>query len=225
MLGGDRDERADRAGEGRFAGQVLVRLEALPESSQRIVRIAAESGTVARYALLKSVTGLPEDELIEGLRAAVLARILVAGSLVPADELTGRLARHWFAAHDAVKALRIGVRAANDAQRRHAYGEQLHMLERALQLWDRVSDPVRLALPALSLPDGYPRRGHGSDGVGLRGTDAAPASMWSPLRELVDGALATLRTLPEDAQVARVGTMRDAALDCRLDLYDILTTR
>ncbi|GIF98933.1 hypothetical protein [Catellatospora citrea] len=62
-------------------------------------------------------------------------------------------------------------------------------------------------------------------GLWLRGADAAPASMWSPLRELVDGALATMRTLPEDAQVARVGTMRDAALDCRLDLYDVLTTR
>ncbi|GIF98929.1 helix-turn-helix transcriptional regulator [Catellatospora citrea] len=196
-----------RTKSGGLPDMLLMQLEALPESSQRIVRIAAESGAVVRYALLKAVTGRPEDELIEGLRAAVLARILVPepdgsgyrfrhsmvrevvsddllpgeralinrqygqaleadSTLVPTDELTGRLARHWFAAHDDVKALRIGIRAANDAQRRHAYGEQLHMLERALQLWDRVSEPVRQALPALSLPDGYPRRGHGTDGVG-----------------------------------------------------------
>ncbi|RKR86466.1 hypothetical protein BDK92_0696 [Micromonospora pisi] len=61
-------------------------------------------------------------------------------------------------------------------------------------------------------------------GLWLRGADAAPELTWTPVRELADRALATLRTLPVDAQVARVAAMREAALECRPDLYDVLTT-
>ncbi|WP_329100935.1 hypothetical protein OG792_19675 [Micromonospora sp. NBC_01699] len=60
-------------------------------------------------------------------------------------------------------------------------------------------------------------------GLWLRGADAAPEYLWTPVRELADKALATLRALPVDAQVDRVAAMRDAAIDCRPDLYDILT--
>ncbi|GAB3934536.1 hypothetical protein GCM10027614_07720 [Micromonospora vulcania] len=180
---------------------LLERLEVLPETSQRIARVAAESGDVIGYPLLKAVVGLPEDELIEGLRAAVLAQILVSepngseyrfrhslvreavsDSLLPgeralinrqyaevmetdpslarAGELAGRLAQHWYAADDDVKALRMSVGAADEARDRYAYADQLWLLERALQLWERVSEDVRADLPALRLPEGYPRRGH-----------------------------------------------------------------
>ncbi|MFI6761025.1 hypothetical protein ACIBF5_18005 [Micromonospora sp. NPDC050417] len=61
-------------------------------------------------------------------------------------------------------------------------------------------------------------------GLWLRGADAAPEHTWAPVRELADQALTTLRTLPVEVQVARVAAMRDAALDCRPDLYDVLTT-
>ncbi|WP_326557540.1 hypothetical protein [Micromonospora sp. NBC_01796] len=61
-------------------------------------------------------------------------------------------------------------------------------------------------------------------GLWLRGATAAPEDLWTPVRELADRALATLATLPADVQVARVAAMRDAALDCRPDLYDVLTT-
>ncbi|BCB80875.1 hypothetical protein GCM10022251_00020 [Phytohabitans flavus] len=61
-------------------------------------------------------------------------------------------------------------------------------------------------------------------GLWLRGADAAPEYLWTPARELVGQALTFLRTLPVKAQVARVAAMRDAALDCRPDLYDILTS-
>ncbi|GIG02904.1 helix-turn-helix transcriptional regulator [Catellatospora citrea] len=177
---------------------LLSRLEALPETSQRIVRIAAEGGAVVGYRLLKAVTGLPEPDLIEGLRAAVLAQILipdpdgsdyrfrhslvqeaVSGSLLPgelslinrqyaeamqtdttlvrAEELSGRLARHWYAAHNDVEAFRMSVIAADEARDRYAYAEQLWLLERALQLWDRMPDEVHATLPVLRLPDHYPR--------------------------------------------------------------------
>ncbi|MFE0632246.1 AAA family ATPase [Streptomyces sp. NPDC058864] len=182
---------------------LLTRLESLPETSQRILRTAAEGGSVTGYTLLREVAGLPEDELIEGLRAAVLAQVLVpepGGSdyrfrhslvretvsetllpgeralinrryahaleaeptLVPAVELSCRLARHWHAAHDSVKALRMSVTAAEEARHCYAYTEQLWHLERALQLWDRVPDEARAALPAPRCPQTYPRGGPGN---------------------------------------------------------------
>ncbi|MET7400019.1 hypothetical protein ABZS66_41700 [Dactylosporangium sp. NPDC005572] len=60
-------------------------------------------------------------------------------------------------------------------------------------------------------------------GLWLRDVGTAPESLWTPLRELVGTALSTLRALPADAQVARVAALRDAALACRPDLYDVLT--
>ncbi|MFJ5219980.1 AAA family ATPase [Streptomyces sp. NPDC088354] len=55
---------------------LLTRLESLPEASQQVVRAAAEGGAVVGYPLLRAVAGLSEVDLIEALRAAVLARVL-----------------------------------------------------------------------------------------------------------------------------------------------------
>ncbi|MFJ6902960.1 helix-turn-helix transcriptional regulator [Streptomyces griseoluteus] len=140
---------------------LLTRLDPLPEASQRIVRTAAQGGAVIGYPLLKAVTGLPEDALIDALRAAVLAQILVpepngtgyrfryslmreavrasllpgeralinrqyaealeaAPSLAGTQELSGRLAQHWHAAHDEVKASHMTVAAAEEAGNGHA---------------------------------------------------------------------------------------------------------
>ncbi|MEV6326788.1 AAA family ATPase [Streptomyces sp. NPDC051909] len=57
---------------------LLVRVETLPEAAQRVVRIAAEGGSTVGFDLLAAVAGLPEDTLIEALRAAVGANILLA---------------------------------------------------------------------------------------------------------------------------------------------------
>ncbi|MCL6737527.1 helix-turn-helix transcriptional regulator [Streptomyces neyagawaensis] len=57
---------------------LLVRVERLPEDAQRVARIVAEGGSTVEYALLAAVAGLPEDDLIEALRAAVGANILLA---------------------------------------------------------------------------------------------------------------------------------------------------
>lgn len=214
----------DRAGEGldNLRDLLLARLEALPETSQRIVRMAAESSTVIGYQLLKAVAGLPENELIEGLRGAVLAQILVPAphdsgyqfrhslvreavsesllpgeralinreygealeadtSLVQPEELAGLLAQHWYAAHDEAKALCMTVPAADQAWARCAYAERLRLLGRALELWDRVSEDVRGALPALRLPPVYPRRGYTGGGVGPGRLDllaAATTAAW-----------------------------------------------
>ncbi|MFI7412472.1 AAA family ATPase [Streptomyces sp. NPDC049627] len=57
---------------------LLVRVEGLPESAQRIARIVAEGGSTVEYRLLAAVAQLAEDDLIEALRAAVNANILIA---------------------------------------------------------------------------------------------------------------------------------------------------
>ncbi|MDO0911564.1 AAA family ATPase [Streptomyces sp. DT2A-34] len=57
---------------------LLVRVEGLPEAAQRVARIVAEGGSTVEYRLLAAVAGLAEDDLIEALRAAVNANILIA---------------------------------------------------------------------------------------------------------------------------------------------------
>ncbi|WP_280723678.1 helix-turn-helix transcriptional regulator [Kitasatospora sp. MAA4] len=55
---------------------LLVRVEALPEETQRVLRIAAEGGSRVEHELLAAVLDGPEDELIDALRTAVGANIL-----------------------------------------------------------------------------------------------------------------------------------------------------
>ncbi|MFD8806399.1 AAA family ATPase [Streptomyces sp. NPDC059597] len=176
---------------------LLVRVEALPESAQRVVRIVAEGGSTVEHRLIAAVARLAEDDLIEALRAAVGAHILIPDpdgdgyrfrhslvreavaddllpgersrlnrryaealeadpGLVPADARLLRLAGYWYHAHDPAKALPAVLDAAVVARRRHAYTEQLRLLERATALWDTAPDEIRAALRPLDCVDVYP---------------------------------------------------------------------
>ncbi|MET8676683.1 AAA family ATPase [Streptomyces sp. NPDC004647] len=175
---------------------LLVRVEALPEVAQRVVRMAARNTTV-EYALLAAVSGLDDEELIEGLRAAVGGCVLVPTddgdgyrfrhallreavvddllpgersrlsrryaealeadpSLVRAEQRATRLASYWYSAHDATKALPAVLAAAGEARRRHAFAEQLKLLERAMELWDEVPAEQRAKLPGVGGTESYP---------------------------------------------------------------------
>ncbi|MGY0491614.1 helix-turn-helix transcriptional regulator [Streptomyces sp. WG-D5] len=190
------EELAVSAAEGRATGLtdslrdvLLVRVESLPETTQRVARICAEGGSTVEYPLLAAVAGLGEDELIEALRVAVGANILLASpegdgyrfrhslvreavsddllpgersrlnrryaealeadpALVPADARVTRLASYWYHAHDAAKALPAVLDASVAARRRHAYSEQLRLLERAMELWDAAPREIRAGLRA-----------------------------------------------------------------------------
>ncbi|MEU2776197.1 AAA family ATPase, partial [Streptomyces sp. NPDC007162] len=176
---------------------LLVRVEALPESAQRVARIVAEGGSTVGYRLLEAVARLAEDDLIEALRAAVGANILTATpagdgyrfrhslvreavaddllpgersrinrryaealeadpTLVPADARATRLASYWYQAHDPAKALPAVLDASVVARRRHAYSEQLRLLERAMELWDTAPEEIRAALRPVDYTDVYP---------------------------------------------------------------------
>ncbi|WP_341717014.1 AAA family ATPase [Micromonospora sp. FIMYZ51] len=56
---------------------LLARVDRLPESAQRVLRIAAAGGIRLAHQLLAEVAGLPEPELDDALRAAVAAQLLV----------------------------------------------------------------------------------------------------------------------------------------------------
>ncbi|WP_424884395.1 helix-turn-helix transcriptional regulator [Streptomyces sp. SAI-126] len=176
---------------------LLVRVEGLPESTQRVARVAAEGGSTVEYRLLAAVTRLAEDDLIEALRVAVNANILIPApdgdgyrfrhslvreavaddllpgersrlnrryaealeadpTLVPADERVMRLASYWYHAHDAAKALPAVLDASVTARRRHAYSEQLRLLERAMELWDSAPEDVRADLRPVDYTEVYP---------------------------------------------------------------------
>ncbi|WP_329460659.1 helix-turn-helix transcriptional regulator [Streptomyces sp. NBC_01497] len=58
-------------------GLLLARLQSLPEEAQQIARVVAEGGSDVEYPLLRTVTKVSEDDLIEALRNAVDAQILL----------------------------------------------------------------------------------------------------------------------------------------------------
>ncbi|MEV5429348.1 AAA family ATPase [Streptomyces sp. NPDC052701] len=200
---------------------LLVRVERLPEGAQRVARIVAEGGSTVEYRLLAAVARLTEDDLIEALRAAVNANLLLAApsgdgyrfrhslvreavsddllpgersrlnrryaealeadpTLVPPDERVMRLASYWYHAHDAAKALPAVLDASVEARRRHAYAEQLRLLERAMELWDAAPDEVRQNLRPADYTEIYPPPPPARRGAAPGGRDPATA----PLRYL-----------------------------------------
>ncbi|MEU1476413.1 AAA family ATPase [Streptomyces sp. NPDC005760] len=230
---------------------LLVRVEGLPESTQRVARVAAEGGSTVEYRLLAAVTRLAEDDLIEALRVAVNANILIPApdgdgyrfrhslvreavaddllpgersrlnrryaealeadpTLVPADERVMRLASYWYHAHDAAKALPAVLDASVTARRRHAYSEQLRLLERAMELWDTAPEDVRAALRPVDYTEVYPpslseRRG---------GTPSGCDPATTPLRYL--------DLMAEAAVAGRLGGERERALKITKRALNIL---
>ncbi len=191
---------------------LLVRVEALPESAQRVARLVAEGGSTVEYRLLAAVAQLAEDDLIEALRSAVNAHILLPApdgdgyrfrhslvreavgddllpgersrlnrryaealdadpTLVPAAERVMRLASYWYHAHDPARALPAVLDASVEARRRHAYSEQLRLLERAMELWDAAPDDVRATLRPVDYTEVYPPCGCDPDTTPLRYLD------------------------------------------------------
>ncbi|MFJ3724802.1 AAA family ATPase [Streptomyces sp. NPDC090045] len=211
---------------------LLVRVEVLPDETQRLVRIVAEGGSTVEYPLLRAVAGLTEDELIEALRAAVGANILLATpdgdgyrfrhslvreavsddllpgerarvnrryaeameadeSLIRSGERVIRLASYWYQANDPAKALPAVLAASVAARRRHAYSEQLRLLERAMDLWDSAPEEVREALRPADYTEVYPPCGCGDSAA-------------TPLRRI--------DLLAEATVAARYGGERERAL-------------
>jgi DNA-binding CsgD family transcriptional regulator len=121
---------------------------ALRESvASHIVAADAEGFHSFRHALLREVV---HDDLLPGehsdlhlaLARALERRMELQGK---STYLTAGIAHHYFVAGDQKAALAASVSAARAAEHVHAYGEAAALLERALELWERVPEPAPLA--------------------------------------------------------------------------------
>jgi len=116
-------------------------------ASQLLVIKPGEDGYDLRHALLREVVQadlLPGERIrLHGQYAKALAeRPALAGAL-PAVA-AAELASHWDAASEPTRALPARVAAGLAAEHAHAFAEADRHYQRALELWERVTDPVRL---------------------------------------------------------------------------------
>ncbi|MEU5249147.1 AAA family ATPase, partial [Streptomyces asoensis] len=128
---------------------LLVRVEALPESTQTVARIVAEGGSAVEYPLIAAVARLAEDELIEALRAAVGANILLA-----TPDGDGYRFRHSLVREAVSDDLLPGERSRLNRRYAEALQADPNLVpadERVMRLasyWYHAHDPAR-ALPAV----------------------------------------------------------------------------
>ena len=105
------------------------------------VLLADGDGYQFRHALIQEVM---HSDLLPGEHGRLHARyaeaIAANAMLVPAGRASISLAHHWYLAHDLTGALVSAWHAAAEAGRALAHAEQLGMLARVLELWDRVPD-------------------------------------------------------------------------------------
>ncbi len=122
--------------------------EALRDAvSNHIAAVSSDGRYRFRHALLREVV---RDDLLPGERAGLdlrLARALEARAERDGLSvyLAAGIAHHYASAGDQPAALRSAVRAADAAERVHSYSQAAHLLERAVELFDRVEDPEALA--------------------------------------------------------------------------------
>lgn len=134
---------------GSLRDLLLVRVEALSDDAQRIARIVAEGGSAVEYELLAAVAGLAEDELIEALRGAVGANLLLT-----TPEGNGYRFRHSLVREAVSDDLLPGERSRLNrryAQALEADPTLVRDGERATRLasyWYGAHDPAK-ALPAV----------------------------------------------------------------------------
>ncbi|MET7643341.1 AAA family ATPase [Streptomyces sp. NPDC005426] len=143
-------ECGDGAGlPGSLRDLLLVRVEALTDAAQKVARIIAEGGSAVEYELLAAVAGLAEDELIEALRGAVGANLLLT-----TPEGNGYRFRHSLVREAVSDDLLPGERSRLNrryAQALEADPTLVRDGERATRLasyWYGAHDPAK-ALPAV----------------------------------------------------------------------------
>ena len=123
--------------------------EGLRDATEHHVLVIEHDTAVYRFrhALVREAV---YDDLLPGERVGLHARLAELLAAHPEwceggpAALSGELASHWYAAHDAPRALAALLDAARDAERMYAYPEALDHVERALELWPQVPDAEAL---------------------------------------------------------------------------------
>jgi ATP/maltotriose-dependent transcriptional regulator MalT len=105
------------------------------------VLIASADGYAFRHGLIREAI---LDDLLPGDHTRLHTRFAEAleadPGLMPPGRSAIEQAHHWYAAHDTLWALVSSWRAAAEAGRALAHAEQLTLLARVLELWDKVPD-------------------------------------------------------------------------------------
>ncbi|MEV6490622.1 LuxR C-terminal-related transcriptional regulator [Actinoplanes sp. NPDC051633] len=131
----------------RVAGMAVAELESALRTvvAAQLIVVDASGGYEFRHALVREAV---HDDLLPGEHARLHARyaeiIEAEPRLLPMGRAPVEIAHHWHAAHDNPKALVAARKAAEDAGRRYAFGEQARLLDRVLELWEQVPDAEEL---------------------------------------------------------------------------------
>lgn len=134
-------------------------IEALRASVGANILLAVPDGDGYRFrhSLVREAVS---DDLLPGERSRLNRRYAEAleadPTLVRPDERATRLATYWYHAHDPAKALPAVLRASVATRKRHAYAEQLRLLERAMELWDEAPAEIRRGLRPMDYAEAYP---------------------------------------------------------------------
>ncbi|WP_327091330.1 helix-turn-helix transcriptional regulator [Nonomuraea sp. NBC_01738] len=133
------------------------------------VLVVDGEGYSFRHALIREAL---HDDLLPGEHTRLHTRFAQAleadATILPSPRGEIELAHHWHAAHDTLWGLVAAWRASDAARKSAAYDEQLRMLSRVLELWERVPDAeerigadrievLRLAASAASLAGEFDR--------------------------------------------------------------------
>ncbi|MEU5995502.1 AAA family ATPase [Spirillospora sp. NPDC047418] len=148
--------RAASAGGEHVGHALLAAVTGLPESGlSAALRPAVDHGLLVadgdgyafRHALIRDAV---HEDLLPGERAALHRRYAEAVERRPelCDAPASALAVHWQGCGDHTQALAAAWWAAEERRAATAYAEQLALLERVLELWDRV--PSAESLTGLS---------------------------------------------------------------------------
>jgi DNA-binding CsgD family transcriptional regulator/tetratricopeptide (TPR) repeat protein len=142
------------------------------------VLIADADGYAFRHGLIREAM---VDDLLPGDHTRLHTRFAAAlrddPGLVPPGRAAIEQAHHWYAAHDAVEALVSCWRASMPTGRALAYAEQLTLLGRVLELWDKVPDAEqRTGVSHLSMLE-MSARVAGMDGENDRSAAFATAAL------------------------------------------------
>jgi DNA-binding CsgD family transcriptional regulator len=147
--------RVAAVGGTKFGHDLLFRVAGMDESAlesalrsivaAQLIVFDPDGGYEFRHALVREVV---HDDLLPGEHARMHARYAEAveadPSLVSAGRAPAEIAHHWYAARDHAKALVSAKRAADEAGRSFAYGEQARLLDRVLELWEDVPEAGEL---------------------------------------------------------------------------------
>lgn len=194
--------RVASAGGARIEHDLLVAVAGLDEGVlSRALRPAVAGnvlvvdgeGYAFRHALIREAV---HDDLLPGERVRLHTRFAQALEndldLLPAPRGAIELAHHWYEAHDALGGLIAAWRAAAAARKATAHNEQLRMLSRVMELWNKVPDAAERI---------------GVDYVDLLRHTGTVARLAGEYERGLSIATSALRELDENADPARAARM------------------